>query len=42
MGKYLQDVSGMIHEVLRKEYRKKKGRERVEEAIGEDLVELLS
>jgi hypothetical protein len=42
MGKYLQEFSGMIHEVLRKEYEKKKGRERVEETTKEYLVELLS
>jgi len=30
MGKYLQEFSGMIHEVLSEEDEKKKGRERVE------------
>jgi hypothetical protein len=30
MGKHLQEVSGMIHKVLREEDEKKKGRERVE------------
>ena len=30
MGKYLQEVSGKIHEVLREEDEKKRGREREE------------
>jgi hypothetical protein len=42
MGKYLQEVSGMIHEVLREEDEKKRGREREEGLTRENLAELLS
>jgi hypothetical protein len=42
MGKYLQEVFGMIHEVLREEDEKKRGREREEGLTRENLVELLS
>jgi hypothetical protein len=42
MGKYLQEVSGMIHEVLREEDEKKRRREREEGVTRDNLAELLS
>jgi hypothetical protein len=42
MGKYLQEVSGTIHEVSREEDEKKRGRVRVEGLAWENLAEFLS